>query len=109
MDVHVTPMWEVDRRAGRGPFIDVVAVGVVEMTVVEEVEMVVVGDLRVAAPAVMQVGMGGVRIVGLVGGPGSVERHGRRHGGTSPAPMHGTVSDARRSVAVARRSSWAAR
>lgn len=67
VDVHVAAMRQVDRVAGRGTLVDMVAVGMVEMPVVEEVEMVVVDDLRMPAPAVVQVDMRGMRVVVLVG------------------------------------------
>jgi len=67
VDVHVAAVRQVDRVAGRGTLVDMVAVGMVEMPVVEEVEMVVVDDLRMPAPAVVQVGMRGMRVVVLVG------------------------------------------
>lgn len=52
VDVHVATVGEV-RRDSRGAVVDVVAVGVMEMPVVQEVEVVVVLHLRMAAPSVV--------------------------------------------------------
>lgn len=53
VDVHVAGVREMRRSPPRGTLVDVVAVGMVEVAVVEVVEMIPVDDLRVAAPAVM--------------------------------------------------------
>lgn len=82
MDVHVASVREVRRRALRTPFVHVVPVGVMDMSVMEEVEMVVVDDLGVPAPPVMDMRVRRVRVVGVRG----VEAHGRGHGGTTRDP-----------------------
>jgi hypothetical protein len=109
VDMHVAAVRQMHLGSRRRPFIDVVAIGMVEMAIVEEVEMVLVGDLRVPAPAVVQVGVRRMSVVGQIGGPGRVVGHGPRHGGTTRPRAHGTVTAGRRSGAVARCSTWAAR
>jgi hypothetical protein len=72
----------VDRTRTDRTLIDVVAIRMVEVAVVQEVDVIVVGDLRVPAPAVMRVGVRWVRLVRPIGRV--VEGHGRCHGGMTP-------------------------
>lgn len=75
MDVHVAAMRQVEGPPGREPLIDVVAVGMVEVPIVEVVEMVAVGHLRVPAPPVVEVGVRGVRLVRPPSGRGDLRGH----------------------------------
>jgi hypothetical protein len=101
MDVHVAGVRDMDAGHRRGPVVDVVAIGVMEVPIVEEVEMIVMGHLGVPAPAVVGVIMRVVRTVRPVPGDApSVWGHVRR-------PWWHGVADTAVSLIVALRS-WGA-
>ena len=74
VDMHVAAVRQVDVVSGDPSLIDVIAVGMMEMAVVQEVDVVPMGHLRVPAPAVVQVRVRGVGVVRSFGG--GVEGHG---------------------------------
>lgn len=88
VDVHVAAVREVLRRGRRGPIVDMIAVRVMEVAVVQVVEVVVVLDLRVPAPEVVSMQVGAMRDVRLVlGRPSDIPGH-DGHGGTARRRAH---------------------
>lgn len=78
MDVHVATVRQMTRRPWHGPVVDMIAIAMVEVPVVQVVEVVVVRDRHVPAPRVVPVVMGLVGQVRLVRGrPSGVSVHGR--------------------------------
>jgi hypothetical protein len=76
MDVHVAGMRDVHAHSLGHQIVHVVTIGVVQVSVVEEVEVVIVLDLRMSTPSVVEVRVGGLREVDLVGWSRGVRGHG---------------------------------